>query len=247
LADGDDTFQFYTEYYEGSEARRTSNIDIRASQYWQAVERCPVLDFVGDSVADVGCGDGHLCARLKHWGWRNVVGFEVSRSRAARARQLYPEIQVIEELPERAGLPPESFDLMILEAVIEHLRDPVQAVANLRPLLKKGGLVALTTPNMDSGDFRILGRRWTGMIAPHVHIFLFTHDSMARLLEKAGLTLVAQTSYFVPFYRPAEYIARLASGDIKGTAWRAHQELGTLYSRVVGQGPHLVAVARRES
>jgi hypothetical protein len=65
------------------------------------------------------------------------------------------------------------------------------------------------------------------------------------MLTRCGLAISAIGSLQTPAYRPSEYARRLFSGDIKGTLWRAHQELGGAYGRLIGAGPMLYAVASR--
>jgi SAM-dependent methyltransferase len=239
-----DSEQFYTNYYQGvgADARRTKDIRIQASQYWRAAQKVPELQKVGESVADVGCGDGHLCARLKHWGWRDVVGFEISKTRAARAQSLYPEVNIVHGLPDPSNLTPGSLDLAIMEAVIEHIPDPVGALSGLTKFLKPDGLIALTTPNLASGHFRVLGKRWTNMLCPHDHVYMFTAESISALLNRAGYKVVAVGSFHEPAYGATQYVKRFLSGDVKGTLWRLHQEAGAFYGRMVDQGPMLYAV-----
>jgi hypothetical protein len=52
---------------------------------------------------------------------------------------------------------------------------------------------------MASGDFRFLGGRWTGMLAPHAHLFLFDPESITRLLTQAGLEPMEVGSHSVSF------------------------------------------------
>jgi SAM-dependent methyltransferase len=145
-------------------------------------------------------------------------------------------------LPRDSDLPDGCADLVILEAVIEHIADPVTALMEAKRLLAPKGRLVLTTPNMASGDFRFLRGRWTGMLAPHAHLFLFDPGSMARLLRQSGLEPVEVGSHSVSFC--------LSSVNgwkqwlyLKSCLWRAHQDLGALYGRCLGKGPILYAVA----
>jgi SAM-dependent methyltransferase len=108
---------------------------------------------------------------LKRWGWHEVIGFEISGSRAARTKALYPEVKIIHGLPDSSNLVTNSLDLAIMEAVIEHIPEPVAALNNLRKFLKKEGLIAMTTPNLESGHFKILKHRWTSMLSFHSHVY----------------------------------------------------------------------------
>lgn len=52
-------------------------------------------------------------------------------------------------------------------------------------------------------------------------------------------------SLHMPAYRLSQYLSRWASGDLKGRAWRAHQEIGGLYGRMINSGPMLYVVSGR--
>jgi SAM-dependent methyltransferase len=217
----------------------------RNAWFWKVAERVPQLMEIRESAADIGSGDGHFCADLRAAGWPNVTGIEISRTRVARARQLYPNIPFYSCSLGEAGIPEDSLDLIVMDSVIEHLPRPINMVEELRRYLAPGGTLVILTPNMESGHFRFLGHRWTGMLAPHAHIFLFTGSGLAQMLTRCGLAISAIGSLQTPAYRPSEYARRLFSGDIKGTLWRAHQELGGAYGRLIGAGPMLYAVASR--
>ncbi|HEU6450854.1 MAG TPA: class I SAM-dependent methyltransferase [Gemmatimonadaceae bacterium] len=216
----------------------------RTSRYWRVVNEVPSLREPGESAADIGCGEGTLCAELRAAGWRRVIGVDASRARVARARRRHPDITFHDSPLEEVDIPAGSLDLIVLDNVIEHLVDPLDAVRRLRALLAAGGRLVLITPNMESGHFRLLGRRWTPELAPHTHIFLFTHAAMRRMLAAAGYVVETQGDFHLPLYTAREWVRRVAGGDVKGALWRAMQEAGGVYGRLVGAGPMLYAVAR---
>jgi 2-polyprenyl-3-methyl-5-hydroxy-6-metoxy-1,4-benzoquinol methylase len=248
LCSGGGSAEFYTEYYRtvGTEAVAIQTpATSRSAGFWKVAERFEAVGEVRQRVVDIGCGDGHLCAELKAEGWPFVAGFEVSQTRIGRARKLYPDLTFFDQTLAESGLEKQSLDLIVMEAVIEHLPEPVELLGEFLDFLSPGGRVVLTTPNMDSGAFRLLGRRWTGMLAPHAHIFLFSPSSIQRLLKEAGFVAECAGSYHTPMYGPLDYLRRLARGDLKGTVWRAHQELGSMYGRLIHAGPMLFAVGRK--
>lgn len=237
---------FYTEYYSRLKLDAKpldSAAGFRSSHFWRVVEKVGMLEPPRRAVADMGCGDGHLCAELRAAGWPIVIGFEVSRTRILRARKFYPGIEFYDRPIAKSGIAPGSLDLIVMDSVIEHLPDPDGMLRELRSFLAPSGRLVVLSPNMESGHFRFLGRRWTGMLAPHAHIFLFTGAALSRLLSNTGYSLDAIGSFHAPPYMPLDYIRRLASGDIKGAVWRLHQELGGFYGRLLGAGPMLYAVA----
>ena len=102
------------------------------------------------------------------------------------------------ELP----LEPGSFDVVLLGDVIEHLRDPVAALARLRPLLRPGGRLVLSTPNVANWAIRLslLAGRWRYTdrgILDRSHTHLFTRATLGETIERAGYRVVS-IDYTVP-------------------------------------------------
>jgi len=247
LRGDDESADFYTDYYSKPQvaAQLAHVTSSRNAWFWRVAEKAPQLNQVRESVLDIGSGDGHFCAELRAAGWPKVTGIEISTTRVTRARQLYPEIPFYDCTINQTPIPHRSLDVVVMDSVIEHLPNPVEMLAELRSYLKPGGSIVLLTPNMESGHFRFLGRRWTGMLAPHAHIFLFSGASLAQLLVRAGYSVSSYGSMHMPVYGPLDYVKRMASGDVKGTLWRAHQEIGGFYGRAIGAGPMLYLVAQR--
>jgi 2-polyprenyl-3-methyl-5-hydroxy-6-metoxy-1,4-benzoquinol methylase len=244
---GEDAAAFYTSYYSGrpnvSAAESESDRGNGRSRYWSVVRNVPALRQTGENVADIGCGDGGLCAELKAHGWKSVMGVDLSSVRIRKARERYPQIQFDDRPLDQSGVPEGSLDLVIMDNVIEHLPEPADMIDTLRRYLKTGGRIVVITPNMESGHYRLLGRRWTPELAPHAHIYLFTPASLQQLLAQAGYEVEHVGNFHLPVYSGRAWLARAASGDIKGAIWRAVQEAGGLYGRLIGKGPMVYVVA----
>jgi SAM-dependent methyltransferase len=86
-------------------------------------------------------------------------------------------------------LPPESFDVVTLSHVIEHLHDPRPALREIHRLLAPGGLVMITTPNLDAYGLEVFGRCWRGLEPPR-HLVLYTSRSLGGLLSDAGFCTI---------------------------------------------------------
>jgi hypothetical protein len=133
--------------------------------------------------------------------------------------------------------------LVIIDNVIEHVPQPVEFLATLREYLKPSGHLVAITPNMESGNFKLLGRRWTPELAPHTHVFLFTHDSIRQCMQLAGFNVIAQGDFHVGIASPIQVLKRFFKGDLKGALWRMMQDTGSVYSRLLGAGPMLFVVS----
>ena len=249
LQDDCQAVDFYTEYYaQGEEVlgcSSTPSVVGRVSRFWRVAEQAPEVREIGRLAVDIGCGDGRLCAELQSAAWPEVVGLEVSRSRIAKARRLYPGIRFCDRPIGEAGLVPDSVDLMVMDNVIEHLPGPAPMLSQLREYLAPHGALVVITPNMQSGNFRLLGRRWTQELAPHAHIFLFSPRSLRRLLSVAGYRIKEMGSFVTPLAPWEEWTRELVRGRVKDVVWRAMQSLGDQYGRLIGAGAMLYAVAER--
>jgi 2-polyprenyl-3-methyl-5-hydroxy-6-metoxy-1,4-benzoquinol methylase len=251
IESSDEAAGFYTNYYRSPQTDRaaTANaprhdvVQSRGSRFWRVVAAQPGLEAIKQRAADIGCGEGQLCSEMRSAGWPSVIGVDVSSARIARARLRHPEIEFHDQPLERIGLPQRSLDLIVMDNVVEHLPEPAVMVSSLARYLAPEGKLVLITPNMLSGSYRLLGRRWTPELAPHAHVFLFTPSSLTQLVRKTGLEVEAVGSFHLPVYPPRAYLSRLLSGDVKGAIWRAGQEAGGLYGRVIGSGDMLYAVA----
>ncbi len=140
----------------------------------------------GRRLLDVGCHAGVFVEIAARHGW-DAWGVEPSHWAAARARQ--DGLQVVEGTLASADLQDASFDVITLWDVIEHVEHPLAEVREVFRLLKPGGVVAVHTMDLDSAFARLMGRRWPWLM--EMHIYYFTRRTLAALLEKAGLRVIA--------------------------------------------------------
>ena len=82
--------------------------------------------------------------------------------------------------------PSAQFDVISLIEVIEHIPEPAATLALVARLLKPGGLVLLTTGNLDSPVARRHGIHYR-YCAPEIHVSLFNPRCLARLYRANGL------------------------------------------------------------
>jgi SAM-dependent methyltransferase len=168
-------------------------------------------------LLDLGCWVGFLLAEARARGWE-ATGIEPSKYASEFAReQLGLDVRT-EDLFE-AELPDESFDVVVLGDVIEHLVDPGGALDRIARLLAPGGVLAMMLPDAGSRVARVMGRRWWSVIPTHVQYF--TRDSMATMLRSHGWTPLlvgtAPKAFSVRYYleRIGGYSEPVASGLVR--------------------------------
>jgi SAM-dependent methyltransferase len=86
------------------------------------------------------------------------------------------------------------FDVITMFHVIEHLWDPVAALAAAASLLKPSGILVVETPNVESWPARIFGRHWVTLDAPR-HLALFSENGLSRSVRRAGFDVLRLASY----------------------------------------------------
>jgi SAM-dependent methyltransferase len=144
-------------------------------------------------LLDVGCGKGRFLAAASAAGWE-VLGIEFAPASAEAARAAYGVEVVVGDFPE---LPLEgSFDAVTMWHVLEHLSDPSAALARAADLLRPGGRIVVSVPNIDSLQARLGGERWFHLDVPR-HLFHFSPRSLSALVERVGLR-VARIGHLYP-------------------------------------------------
>ena len=175
----------YFEYHKSDVRSETAQILIREAE-----------EFLGrkGKLLDVGTGRGEniLCAKERGW---DVAGVEPSEGFAAYAEKA-SGVKIRREPVEKCGFADGEFDVVMLSAVLEHLYNPDEVVAEISRITKRGGLFYLDVPNERGLFFRvgnlyqkIRGTNWSVNLSPTFtpfHIFGFSPKSVKMMLAKHG-------------------------------------------------------------
>lgn len=139
------------------------------------------------SILDVGAGFGTFCEEIKKLSnFEEVIAVEPSGSLAETCRK--KGIKVIEKPIERVSMDG-IVDVITSFELIEHLFWPKDFLLACRKVLKKLGLLIITTPNIKGFDLLILGSNSDNIIGPQ-HLNYFTPHSAIHLLEKSGFKVI---------------------------------------------------------
>jgi 2-polyprenyl-3-methyl-5-hydroxy-6-metoxy-1,4-benzoquinol methylase len=106
----------------------------------------------GERAIDLGAGSGALAMRMQKFGW-DVTAADIN---AAGFKAPLPFVTV--DLNDRhfsRGLGEGHFSMVTAIEVIEHVEAPIALLRNGRRLLKRGGYMVITTPNVDSIPARV--------------------------------------------------------------------------------------------
>jgi 2-polyprenyl-3-methyl-5-hydroxy-6-metoxy-1,4-benzoquinol methylase len=141
-------------------------------------------------LLDVGCHIGVFLELAAARGWA-AEGVEPSRwaTDVARGQGLSVTCGTLRG----SAFPAGAFDVVTMWDVIEHFPDPAAEVREVHRLLRPGGLVGITTMNIDSLVARLLGPRWPWLM--QMHLYYFSVRTLRALMERCGFRVVAVTPH----------------------------------------------------
>lgn len=179
----------------------------------------------GGRLLEVGCAAGFfLEAAREHF---DVEGVELSAFASDHARRVLGH-SVHTGTVFSAQFAAGSFDAVVLWDVIEHVADPRGLLAEIRRVLKPGGVIALTTGNIDSFIARRDLANWR-LLAPPYHLFYFSTQTMRVMLGSLGFTCLEMTTNGVFSTKTSRLTQNRLIAVITG--WLRKGDIMTVYAR----------------
>ena len=169
----------YDNYLEDEE-----NIRITFAKRLKTIERYATKG----KLLDIGCATGFFLDLAKSRGWE-VVGSEVSEFTVRYARERFGldvRLGTLGDLQFDA----QSFDVITMWDVIEHVPDPIGELQEVRRILRDGGLLSIITPDVGSLVARFLGSRWEEFRRVREHVYFFSRRTMTEALRKVGFEVL---------------------------------------------------------
>jgi SAM-dependent methyltransferase len=151
-------------------------------------------------ILEIGCGTGHNLAMLGAFG--HVDALELDEEMRGFAEQRLGRSVMSAPLPEMAGVPDRSYDLIGAFDVIEHIDDDHASVASIAAKLKPGGKFVMTVPAHQW--------MWSAHDVVNHHKRRYSKAGLRALIESSPLRLEA-IGYFNSLLFPAAVAERLAS------------------------------------
>jgi 2-polyprenyl-3-methyl-5-hydroxy-6-metoxy-1,4-benzoquinol methylase len=149
------------------------------------------------NLLDVGCGTGDFLrvAKQNHW---SVSGIEPNKqARQIANNKTDNSVFAIEHLLKFQA---ESFDVISLWHVLEHLPNLEEHIQVFKKLLKPNGTLIIAVPNYKSYDAEYYQEFWAAYDVPR-HLWHFNKDSISKLVSKVSMEVVkTKPLYFDAFY-----------------------------------------------
>jgi 2-polyprenyl-3-methyl-5-hydroxy-6-metoxy-1,4-benzoquinol methylase len=177
--------------------------DYKGSREYKIFDRSTTLIDSGikGRVLDIGCSSGVFLDMMRTKGW-DVAGVELCGEFVKLARELFGLENIFNGTLEEARFEDESFDLITMWDLIEHVPDPSSLLLEAERILKPTGLLLILTPDENSlikyltnmsyrmtlGHFKLP----VSVIYDEHHLFYFNLRSIDYALKNAGLRPTAR-------------------------------------------------------
>jgi SAM-dependent methyltransferase len=146
-------------------------------------------------LLDVGCGLGFFVRKaMEHPQW-SVWGYEISPKAVDYGRNKLGLANIYEGKVEENNFQKNSFDIITMWDVIEHLPDPAPVLSACFESLKQGGILFIHTPNVNVQLPKAIIKKFIFGYDPHIHfleakdhINIYSPKTIKVLLDKYGFS-----------------------------------------------------------
>jgi 2-polyprenyl-3-methyl-5-hydroxy-6-metoxy-1,4-benzoquinol methylase len=166
---------------------------------------------IHNKILDVGCGPGIFLLEAKKRGWE-VFGTEFTdkqitflQEKGITAKKGKLSIEMFEK---------SYFDVIVSSEVIEHINNPLEELNLFHRMLRKGGLVYITTPNFNAIERYLLRGKYEIIEYPE-HLCYYTPKTIDLLLRNTGFKKVriTTTGISIAHIRRSLNAKKVASND----------------------------------
>ena len=156
----------------------------------------------GPKLLDYGAGSGFFVNYANTKGY-DAFGYEpVNKTKNSR---IYNK---------KTDFESKKYDIITLWHVLEHTKNPVRLLKDLKKILKTNGVVVVALPNTDSYDNLIYKKYWSGYDVPR-HLYHFNRGSFGFLAKKVGYRIIKTK----PLYFDSFYVSMLSEKYKKNPLW----------------------------
>ena len=193
-------------------------------KYSLALKLRLILRLNGSSgtLLDIGSGTGDFLKLAKDNGWE-AKGVEPNAAARNLAKQ--KNLEVFETIDMLSG---QTYDVITLWHVLEHLPNLELVTQKIAHLLKPGGTLVVAVPNFNSYDAKYYKRYWAAYDTPR-HLWHFSKTSMAKIFPLSVRLVKTKPMLFDAFY-----VSLLSEKYKKGTTFSVKALFIGLWSNIAG-------------
>jgi SAM-dependent methyltransferase len=130
-------------------------------------------------LLDIGCATGVFLHGMQQHGW-DCYGVEPSVHASAYARDRF-NLPVFTGFLEESNFQNQTFDVITMWDVLEHVPNPKQVLEMIHTLLNPGGWLVISMPNSQAWERYIFGKYWAGWDVPR-HFYVYDPKTVSQLL-----------------------------------------------------------------
>lgn len=163
-------------------------INIQSETYIEHVSRYQfAANYVVDSnVLDIACGVGYGSEILAKQSPRSVISVDISKEAIRYAERHYKKKrEIIFLIGDATAIPlnDSAVDVVVSFETLEHIKDYISFILEVKRCLRPGGLFIVSTPNADRGV------HWPGPPSNRFHVKEFTKNEIISLLTSHGFVI----------------------------------------------------------
>lgn len=180
----DNYFSSQNDGYGYKNYELTTHLRVKTFQKWMQ----DILPFVSKSkgtVLDIGCASGTFLDLMREKGWE-IEAIELDKAMVEKLKG--KNIKVFER-PFEEFSSDKKYKLITMFDVLEHIPDLKTTFKKIHELLDDDGVLALITPNFNSTQRKLFGKKWF-QFKPQEHIQYFSPYTLAKAIEPYGLEIV---------------------------------------------------------
>ncbi len=199
--------QVLNEKISGVDEKEPVSMNEKPISYYENVRNdlIPLIPNDARCILEVGCASGMTGRELKRRNGAFVAGIELNANAATAAKNVLDD--VVHGDIEKIDLPyrDSSFDCILFADVLEHLIDPLSTLIKVRRLLKKGGSVVASIPNVQFHGVihQLIEGNWTYEkegILDETHLRFFTYKEIEKMFSQAGYSIQKVEEVLDPQY-----------------------------------------------
>jgi 2-polyprenyl-3-methyl-5-hydroxy-6-metoxy-1,4-benzoquinol methylase len=179
---------YYDAYYDKEDSDKINVRQVRRAQrHFRRLSR----HSKPGRLLEIGAGDGYFLKEARDAGWK-VEGLELSHPRVERAKKWF-DLELLPTDISSVTLEIGGYDAVAFFQLIEHVHDPRALIRRSYELLKPGGVLMMSTPNVLA-----YGRKLRDVNSWRIprHLFFFTPRTLVRSAERAGFDVLKRTLKF---------------------------------------------------
>lgn len=181
--------------FEWAEKRSIKNIYYQRAQFFLKVIFKSLKGRKFLTLLDYGCGDGYWTLFFSRIPFCRVTGVDYNKLRLDRAKTIVKTARFLEADIRKKNNSFGQFDIIFCSQVIEHIKDDIQFLRNLKNHLKSNGRLILGTPNEGSLTHRIRSY-YKGISTDHYHFY--KENEIKTKLKMTGFQI--ETNFREIFY-----------------------------------------------